>query len=73
MFLIIKEGNSVLFIINTLKSLITAYLDSYPIFAGKSAYPVSVADWYILILLIVAGGVYYHKDEIEEKNLLFRP
>ena len=71
MFLIIKEGSSVLFIIiNTLKSPITAYLGSYPILAGKSASPVTVADWYALILLIVAGGVYYHKDEIEEKKSL---
>lgn len=64
MFLIIQEGSAVLFIIvRTLKTPITSYLASYPILAGISASPVTVADWYAFVMLIVASFVYYYKKE----------
>ena len=64
MFLIIQEGSAVLFIIiRTLKTPITSYLASFPQLAGISASPVTVADWYAFVMLIVASLVYYHKDE----------
>jgi hypothetical protein len=64
MFLIIQEGSAVLFIIiRTLKTPITSYLASFPQLAGISASPVTVADWYAFVMLIVASLVYYYKDE----------
>lgn len=64
MFLIIQEGSAVLFIIvRTLKTPITSYLASYPQLAGISSSPVTVADWYAFIMLIVASFVYYYKKE----------
>jgi len=64
MFLIIQEGSAVLFIIiRTLKTPITSYLASYPQLAGVSASPVTVADWYAFIMLIVASIVYYYNKE----------
>jgi hypothetical protein len=64
MFLIIQEGSAVLFIIiRTLKTPITSYLASFPQLAGMSASPVTVADWYAFVMLIVASLVYYYNDE----------
>lgn len=64
MFLIIQDGSAVLFIIiRTLKTPITSYLASFPQLAGISASPVTVADWYAFVMLIVASLVYYYKDE----------
>jgi len=64
MFLIIQEGSAVLFIIvRTLKTPITSYLASYPQLAGMSASPVTIADWYAFVMLIVASFVYYYKKE----------
>ena len=66
MFLILKDGSAVLFIIiRTLKTPITSYLGSFPQLAGISASPITVADWYAFIMLIVASGVYYYKSEID--------
>jgi len=66
MFLILKEGSAVLFIIiRTLKTPITSYLGSFPQLAGISASPITVADWYAFIMLIVASCVYYYKSELD--------
>ena len=81
MFLIIQEGSAVLFIIiRTLKTPITSYLASFPQLAGMSASPVTVADWYAFVMLIVASLVYYYNDEqdthgrpISNNNDIIRP
>lgn len=66
MFLILKEGSAVLFIIiRTLKTPITSYLGSFPQLAGISASPITVADWYAFIMLIVASIVYYYNSELD--------
>ena len=66
MFLILKEGSAVLFIIiSTLKTPITSYLGSFPQLAGISSSPITVADWYAFIMLIVASCVYYYKSELD--------
>ena len=64
MFLILKEGSAVLFIIiKSLKTPITSYLGSFPQLAGISASPVTIADWYAFVMLIVASIVYYYNTE----------
>jgi len=66
MFLILKEGSAVLFIIiRTLKTPITSYLGSFPQLAGISASPITVADWYAFIMLIIASIVYYYNSELD--------
>ena len=70
MFLILKEGSAVLFIIiKSLKTPITSYLGSFPQLAGISASPVTIADWYAFVMLIVASIVYYYNTETDENGI----
>jgi len=66
LFLILREGSAVLFlIIKTLKTPITSYLASFSVLAGRSASPLTVADWYAFVMLIVAAIVYNHNSEMD--------
>lgn len=68
MFLIIREGSSVNFIIvNALKSPVTAYLGSIKLLAGDHQKSITSADLFSFIILFIAAIVYNDQEEIEEK------
>ena len=65
MFLIIREGSSVNFIIvNALKSPITAWIGSNKSIAGKHAQNISISDFFSFIAIFIGAIVYNHNYEI---------
>ena len=69
MFLIIREGSSVNFIIvNALKSPLTAWLGSIKYLAGNHRKSITSADFFSFIILFIGALVYNENKEIEEKE-----
>ena len=44
-------------------------MGSFPQLAGISASPVTIADWYAFVMLIVASIVYYYDTETDENGI----
>jgi uncharacterized membrane protein len=69
MFLIIREGSSVNFIIiNALKGPITSWLGSYRVLSGDHSQAISTADLFSFIIIFIATIVYNDKAEIENED-----
>jgi len=65
MFLIIREGSSVNFIIvNALKSPITAWIGSYDKIVGSHAQKITAADFFSFIIIFLGSIIYNDKPEI---------
>ena len=65
MFIIIREGSSVLFVItNTVKTPITSFLGSFKVLAGKNTSKLTIADFFAFIMLIIGSLVYSWNDEL---------
>lgn len=73
MFIIIREGSSVLFVItNTVKTPITSFLGSFKVLAGKNTSKLTIADLFAFIMLIIGSLVYNWKDEIKLPSINFK-
>ena len=72
MFIIIREGSSVLFVItNTVKTPITSFLGSFKVLAGKNTSKLTIADLFAFIMLIAGSLVYSWNDEINPSKINF--